>query len=78
MGHARYVLALTMMSFVMALMLSLSAIALDYYILKHNSLRNLDIDIKSAMDDLLKGNVFSSIVNEISRIYNSEPFNIRR
>ncbi len=75
MGHARYVLALTMMSFVMALILSLSAIALDYYILKHNSIRNLDI--KSAMDDLLKGNIFSSIANEISKIYNSEPFKIR-
>ncbi len=75
MGHARYVLALTMMSLVMAIVLALSAIAIDYYILNHNSTKG--IDLKGAMDDLWNGRVLSSIVNEISRLYD-DPFKIRR
>ncbi len=66
MGHASYVLAITMMSFSMAIVLALSAMIIDHYILGKDS--SVRMNIKEATDDLIKGNVLKSIINEISKI----------
>ncbi|GBC74153.1 MULTISPECIES: hypothetical protein [Candidatus Nitrosocaldus] len=70
MGHARYVFALTMMSFSMAIVLAISAIIIDYYILGKSS--SVKVDIREATDDLIKGNVLKSIINELSKIAGSD------
>ena len=66
MSHASYVLVLTAMSFTMAILVSLSALAIDHFVLNRNI--SLDADMKGAMDDLLRGNVLKSILNEIKSI----------
>lgn len=70
MGHARYVFALTMMSFSMAITLAVSALIIDHYLLGKDS--SIRMDIMEATDDLIKGNVLKSIINELSRIAGSD------
>ncbi|MFN4337311.1 MAG: hypothetical protein ACK4FV_07025 [Candidatus Nitrosocaldus sp.] len=66
MGHVRYVFAITIMSFSMAIVLALSAVIIDHYILGKDS--SIRMDIREATDDLIKGNAMKSIINELSKI----------